>query len=452
MGNEACTTTNAAAAANCAKVGKEDLPFALPYRRTWEEHRAAQYVTAQGEDNRGKMLTLEHPAHGLPPSRTSQGASWRNSLNQALGRSQASFDPEVGAYSDRTALVGRLPLGRLPEQPSSRLTPRQPGASREEAAPRAPQQDWETVEGSPHQTTWRTDRQGAMSTASSSARPKWVSDVHGSATMQSAIRTSIEAAESVAANQTEPAKPCYFDQELGEAGPVTAHHDDSGAPGGRERRWHRFRSGATYDGEWVGGVRDGMGKQCWPDGTVYVGEWKRGRSGGSGEIRHHNGDTYTGEWVNGRAHGSGVFRHQGSHAIYEGEFVMDMREGFGVELWVDGSWYAGEFRKGGKHGSGEHRWPDGTYYVGSWRANELAGPGRYYVKEGPSYQGQWTNSVIDGAGVFSWADGTQYEGQYQLDKKHGFGILTTPDGESKEAFWTDGREILQPGSQVHAKK
>lgn len=230
----------------------------------------------------------------------------------------------------------------------------------------------------------------------------------------------------------------YFDLELGEAGPSSVGSDDST---GHKRQWHRFRSGATYDGQWLGGVRHGMGKQCWPDETVYVGEWRKGRACGRGEIRHSDGDSYTGEWVNGRAHGIGVFRHQGSHAIYEGEFRCDMREGFGVELWVDGSWFAGTFKKGTKHGFGEHRWPmpSGTYYVGCWRANELAGPGRYFVKDGPSYQGQWTNSVIDGAGVYTWNDGKQFEGQYKLDRKHGFGILTT-DGESKESFWDMGTE------------
>lgn len=224
-------------------------------------------------------------------------------------------------------------------------------------------------------------------------------------------------------------KPCYFDLEKGEAGPSCS-----------ERRWHRFRSGATYDGDWQEGSRHGVGKQCWPDGTVYVGEWKRGRANGRGEIRHYDGDIYTGQWVNGRAHGSGVFRHSGSHAIYEGEFQMDMRDGVGVELWVDGSWYAGEFRKGVKQGHGEHRWPmlSGTYYVGGWRGNELAGPGRYYVKDGPSYQGQWMNSVIDGAGVYTWLNGMQYEGQYSMDRKHGFGILTMLDGESRESFWNMG--------------
>jgi len=289
--------------------------------------------------------------------------------------------------------------------------------------------DWEAVQGG------RGPQFGGMPGGSSPTGRQMLGahNLHGTRDSNAENDEDLDQRASDLAN-----KPCYFDLELGEAGPASLGHDHSSV---RERRWHRFRSGATYDGEWLGGVRDGVGKQCWPDGTVYVGEWRRGRAHNRGEIRHYDGDIYTGEWVNGRAHGSGVFRHQGSHAIYEGEFRCDMREGVGVELWVDGSWYAGDFRKGVKQGHGEHRWPmlSGTNYVGSWRGNELAGPGRYFVKDGPSYQGQWMNSVIDGAGVYTWLDGRQYEGQYSMDRKHGFGILTSLDGDSNERFWDQGQ-------------
>ena len=40
----------------------------------------------------------------------------------------------------------------------------------------------------------------------------------------------------------------------------------------REKRapFH-FQSGAVYDGEWVGNMRDGTGTQTWPDGAKYEG-------------------------------------------------------------------------------------------------------------------------------------------------------------------------------------
>jgi len=373
-----------------------------------------RYVTAQGEALAANRVEPDRfgAQHNIPP--------FRSPLENMKAAGVAG---DTSSLSDRDRPASSLRSGQpLP-------SPNQGGGMGSEDI-HVRQDDWEAVHssrGSPHSSgSDSARRRQAKSENEAGDRQKEHIDRHIGKDEELENRADAEAA-----------KQCYFDLELGEAGPASIGTD---ASSGRERRWHRFRSGATYDGEWLGGIRDGIGKQCWPDGTVYVGEWRRGRAGGRGEIRHCDGDIFTGEWINGRAHGQGVFRHQGSHAIYEGEFRCDMREGQGVELWVDGSWYAGEFRKGAKHGHGEHRWPmpSGTYYVGGWRANELAGPGRYFVKDGPSYQGQWINSVIDGAGVYTWVDGQQFEGQYQLDRKHGFGILTTPDGESKERFWDMG--------------
>ena len=41
----------------------------------------------------------------------------------------------------------------------------------------------------------------------------------------------------------------------------------------RERRpAYTFKTGAIYEGEWLGGQRDGCGTQTWPDGTKYEGK------------------------------------------------------------------------------------------------------------------------------------------------------------------------------------
>ena len=40
----------------------------------------------------------------------------------------------------------------------------------------------------------------------------------------------------------------------------------------REKRPpYTFKSGAVYEGEWKGNVRDGWGIQIWPDGAKYEG-------------------------------------------------------------------------------------------------------------------------------------------------------------------------------------
>jgi hypothetical protein len=38
-----------------------------------------------------------------------------------------------------------------------------------------------------------------------------------------------------------------------------------------KRQIYTFKTNATYEGEWIGGFRDGYGIQCWPDGAKYEG-------------------------------------------------------------------------------------------------------------------------------------------------------------------------------------
>lgn len=38
-------------------------------------------------------------------------------------------------------------------------------------------------------------------------------------------------------------------------------------------RRHVYKTGATYVGQWKGGLRHGKGVMTWPDGAVYDGNW-----------------------------------------------------------------------------------------------------------------------------------------------------------------------------------
>lgn len=60
------------------------------------------------------------------------------------------------------------------------------------------------------------------------------------------------------------------------------------------RKPYKFRTGAVYTGQWIGGFRDGKGEQTWPDGAKYVGEWKENKAYGKGQFIHVDGDQYDG--------------------------------------------------------------------------------------------------------------------------------------------------------------
>jgi len=67
-----------------------------------------------------------------------------------------------------------------------------------------------------------------------------------------------------------------------------------------------FKSGATYEGEWLGGNRDGFGVQIWSDEAKYEGKsWREAWN------------KRLGKWKNNKIHGKGTFLHT-SGDIYEG--------------------------------------------------------------------------------------------------------------------------------------
>lgn len=46
----------------------------------------------------------------------------------------------------------------------------------------------------------------------------------------------------------------------------------------------QFKSGASYEGEWKEGMRDGLGKYVWPDKSYYIGNFENDRACGKGRL------------------------------------------------------------------------------------------------------------------------------------------------------------------------
>ena len=87
-------------------------------------------------------------------------------------------------------------------------------------------------------------------------------------------------------------------------------------------------------------------------------------------------------------------------STYEGEWVVKpddpnskIREGYGVQLWMDGSIYEGWFSK-----------------------DRATGKGRLIHSDGYIYEGEWQNDKAEGHGTYTSQDGSKYEGQFHLDK------------------------------------
>lgn len=230
---------------------------------------------------------------------------------------------------------------------------------------------------------------------------------------------------------------CHFDFELAELKDLPT--DGMEGP----RKLHRFRTGATYKGQWLGNARHGFGVQVWPDGSRYEGQWSKSAADGLGRFTFDDGDVYIGSWKLNKFHGLGTYYNL-NNTVYYGEWVEGQRQGYGTEVGggiqanVE---YSGCFAKGHKDGPGLCKWPDGSEYQGEWCSNQITGNGAYYSAQGSRlYKGQWLESAKHGTGSYSWPDGRSYCGQYSRDRASGFGIFVWPDGSKYEGEWQAAKQ------------
>ena len=54
---------------------------------------------------------------------------------------------------------------------------------------------------------------------------------------------------------------------------------------------------------------------------------------------------------------------------YEGEWLADKKQGYGVFSWADGSVYKGNFMNDLKEGSGQLHYTDGSVFRGQWQGD-----------------------------------------------------------------------------------
>lgn len=87
---------------------------------------------------------------------------------------------------------------------------------------------------------------------------------------------------------------------------------------------------------------------------------------------------------------------------YDGEYIDDMRSGFGVCYYKDGSInYVGSWAQNSRHGSGVgYRQSDGTMHVGKWNSNSPDGYGARFNQNGEFIDvSMYSNGVKNGKSV-----------------------------------------------------
>eukprot|EP00062_Callorhinchus_milii_P008970 gi/632952277/ref/XP_007891763.1/ PREDICTED: radial spoke head 10 homolog B isoform X2 [Callorhinchus milii] len=224
-----------------------------------------------------------------------------------------------------------------------------------------------------------------------------------------------------------------------------------------------WNTGLKYEGDFSMNVPSGNGLYTWPDGSTYEGEVWNGIRHGNGTFRSSDQViSYTGQWDQGRRHGKGtVYYNREGSSWFQGEWVNNVSEGWGIRRYVSGNVYEGEWKNFKRHGDGTMRWfSTNEEYTGQWENGIQHGFGTqtWLLKRVPGsqyplrneYTGELANGLRHGRGKFFYANGAIYDGHWELNKKHGWGKIIFKnglifDGEFSQdrmvefpSFWMDG--------------
>ena len=197
-------------------------------------------------------------------------------------------------------------------------------------------------------------------------------------------------------------------------------------------------SGATYSGQFLGGLRHGTGKMTWPDGTTYEGQWEYNAAYGDGILKTPGNDEYTGGFYNNMFHGKGVYVNKVGR--YEGEWRSGQEHGQGKEEMPNGAQFEGSYWRGKKQGFGVYVWEDGTYYKGKWMNNTQEGIGLFRWHDKRAYFGFFTGGQMHKLGFYKAADGTTYQGQFIHGQKCGYGVYTWTSTRHYQGYWQQSKQ------------
>uniref|UniRef100_A0A8C3MBL9 Uncharacterized protein n=1 Tax=Geospiza parvula TaxID=87175 RepID=A0A8C3MBL9_GEOPR len=196
---------------------------------------------------------------------------------------------------------------------------------------------------------------------------------------------------------------------------------------------YTWADGVKYEGTFVKNVPTHCGRYTWSDGSVYEGSIQDGLRHGYGIFRSGTHPIfYTGFWCNGKRHGKGtIYYDQEQTSWYAGDWVNNVREGWGFRRYRSGNTYFGQWKKNLRHGHGKMIWQaDKQEYEGEWECGLQHGSGMHtwFFKTTDTsfksplwneYSGNFVKGERHGHGTFLYSDGTMYTGEWAHNKKHG---------------------------------
>jgi hypothetical protein len=135
----------------------------------------------------------------------------------------------------------------------------------------------------------------------------------------------------------------------------------------------------SYEGDFVGGLPEGIGKKILPCGLV----------------------SYEGSFVSGRMEGKGIMTWLDTMEKLNGMFVDNLCNGKAILFFACGKIrYQGEFANGEFNGLGTWH-EDGGVYTGNFVNGSKHGNGLLLWENGDTFDGEFKNDLIDGKGILT---------------------------------------------------
>ncbi|NXN95560.1 R10B2 protein, partial [Rhinopomastus cyanomelas] len=217
---------------------------------------------------------------------------------------------------------------------------------------------------------------------------------------------------------------------------------------------YTWADGVKYEGTFVKNVLMFDGHYTWNDGSIYEGSIKNGVRHGFGFFKSGTRPvSYIGFWYKGKRHGKGTIYYDEEHTSwYSGDWVNNVREGWGMRCYKSGNIYEGQWKRNVRHGQGRMRWFSADQeYMGQWMYGVQHGYGSlvWFLKRMPlsqyplrnEYIGEFVNGEQHGHGKFIYAGGAVYDGEWVSNKKHGKGKFVFKNGRVCEGVFVYDRMV-----------
>jgi hypothetical protein len=130
-----------------------------------------------------------------------------------------------------------------------------------------------------------------------------------------------------------------------------------------------------------------------------------------------------------------LIKARGKAEIYIGEKKGKIKDGLGLQIWNNNTFYFGSYKNNKANGMGKFISGD-SKYKGEFKNDDANGYG-IFTNNKLKYEGYWSNDLQNDYGIENWKDGSMYKGQYINGKKNGVGTYIWRDGNKYEGEFLD---------------